>query len=571
VHPLRLESVAWVAERKDVLAGFFGLLACWAYVRFGQSKAGRARGWWYAAVIVLYACSLLSKPMLIMLPVLLLAMDVWPLRRLDLPGVRGSGEKTRTAKGRSKAAGAGKSSASRRRCDAGASDTGASYTGASEAVGYEAEKLTIRLLARLGLEKLPLVVLAVAATFATFAGEQMAHAVGQAADSGPLQSLGNAAVSYFRYIGRMFYFARLAIHYPYAVVPAWQGIAAGVALLVITAVLLGQARSRPWLIVGWIWYLAILLPMSGVIRIAEFSSADRFTYFPMIGLLAMVCWSIPRGWVAMSGGRVGVGAAAGVVVAVLAFSTFVQSTYWRDALSIFGRDRDIVGPTPIGCITMAAAYKLKGDIPNALAMYEDAVRIAPDLWDPRHEAALIRLRLGQKAARDGNMPEARDQLSRAVTLEPRLAEAQFALGAVLGIQQDQSGAMLHDHYAALIDPDQPVYLMQYGQDLSQAGQWRESAAAFGRALEMDPDNADAHVAIAGPLLQLSCAAEAADHCREAIRLRPDWAEAYVALARAELSLRDDAGAAKAAEEARRLAPNDTTIGKEIRDLHIRGM
>src|SRR6059036_456916 len=265
LHPLRVESVAWVSERKDVLAGFFWMLALAAYARYARRRGAAD----YVLVVAAFVLGLLAKPMVVTLPLVLLLLDVWPLRR----------------------------------------------------------PWTIALV----WEKLPLVLLAAAASALTVVAQRGAGAMASL-ESLPLAArMAEAVVAFRAYLEKTFWPARLAVFYPHRPLPIGEVAASCVVLLVVSALAIRERRRRPWLLVGWLWYLVALLPVVGLVKVGEQAMADRFSYLPQIGVLLMIAWAA-----ADAGGSRAVASAGGVVaLAACVALTARQLDIWRDSVSLF--------------------------------------------------------------------------------------------------------------------------------------------------------------------------------------------------------------------------------------------
>ncbi len=297
VHPLRVESVAWVAERKDVLSMFFALLALLAYVR----NAARRSAGGYMLVLVLFSMSLLAKPALVTLPVLMLLMDYWPLGRFgNLPASR----------------------------------------------------------AHLLREKVPLIVVAAIASVVAIIA--VASGGMAAVEQVPLPSrLANAAVSYARYLWKTVWFGELAVFYPYpSRWPAWQVVGAVVLLIAATTAAFWQRRRRPWLWVGWLWFIIAMLPMIGVVQAGDQAMADRYSYVPAIGLAILVAWSIPQCSARRRSACWGVGIGATLLaVAVLVICSWRQIACWLNSVVLWEQALRVTQDNWVAHNNLGAAYQ----------------------------------------------------------------------------------------------------------------------------------------------------------------------------------------------------------------------
>jgi tetratricopeptide (TPR) repeat protein len=423
LHPLRVESVAWVAERKDLLSGLFGLTTIWAYARYAERPdPGR-----YALVAVSLALGLMAKPMLVTLPLVLLLLDRWPLRR------------------------------------------GTSL--------------------RLVVEKMPLLALAGAAGLMEMVAAQRAGAVGHLARF-PLEArLANALVSYARYLGKTVWPSGLAVFYPYpSAWPAPQLAGAAVLLLAVTVLAIVQMRRRPYLLVGWLWFLGMLLPVSGVVQAGSQAMADRFTYLPQIGLFVMAAW----------GGRdllarwpvppPALAACAVTLLLALGGATWRQVGYWHDSTRLFTH----------------------------------ALEVTSGNW-------LAHNNLGDALAREGKLEEATRQFTESVRLEPSNPDAHYNLGVVLHRQGHPAEAIAHYREAVRLAPDHPNAHSNLGVALLDVDEVEQAIGELQQAFLMHPD-AGTHFNLGLALARQGRTDEAIEHYREAVRLQPDFGEARQHLA-----------------------------------------
>ncbi len=344
LHPLHVESVAWVAERKDVLSAMFFLLACRAYTRYAERAGLRP----YLKVTGFFCLGLLSKPTVVTLPFVLLILDYWPLRRM------GSG-------------------------------------------GVLAERPPVPV-SRLLLEKVPLVMLAAGASAVAFLAQRGSDTV-----SGFPWGIRAAHVAnaYAGYIGKMLWPGSLAVFYPFSggdfSVP---GTAGAVALLAaVTLLALAFLESRPYLAAGWFWYLGTLIPASGIVQVGAHSMADRYTYLPLIGLFLMVGWGIPDlipGWRHRAAA---LGASAALVLASMTVATWFQLGHWRDSEALFTRALDVTSDNWVAHYNLGLVLQRQGRLRDAVPHYLEMIRIVPEL--PHTAANLARAHNNLGAALDG--------------------------------------------------------------------------------------------------------------------------------------------------------------------------
>jgi hypothetical protein len=367
MHPLRVESVAWVTERKDVLAAFFGLLALLAYANYAWSarKAGLRRAGWYVLVCVLFACSFMSKPMLITMPFLLLLLDYWPLQRVS----------------------------------AGNATAPASMS---------------RQWLMLVLEKIPLFIMTIAMCIITVYVQVSHHALASNAHTTLLQRAANAAVSYALYLRDQIYFIDLSIYYPQTVLSIGDITAALMALVAVSVMVVWAWRSVPErgkaALVGWCLFLGVLIQNIGLLQSGGQQRADRYTYFPSIGIFLAIVWLWPDRWLHGRGKQLAAATGAGAVL-VLTVYTVIRIELWRDPLSLFLDGLAHTGPNPVLSFTTAQMLQISGSDENAITYYREAIRTSPTYHQAYNNLAAVLIKQGDK---EGGV----EAFKKAVELDP---------------------------------------------------------------------------------------------------------------------------------------------------------
>lgn len=458
VHPLRVESVAWVAERKDLLCGLFFLLSIAAYARYARRRRRPMLA--YAAALVCYALALMSKSMAVTLPCVLLLLDFWPLRRQD---------RWRT----------------------------------------------------LVLDKVPFFLLTIAFAVLTMIAQRQGGAM-EAGESLPLWlRLGNALASYARYVELTFWPHGLAFFYPYhgalpgTKLPSWR-VAAGALLLVgATALAMRLWRRERAALVGWLWFVGMLVPVIGVVQVGLQSMADRYTYLPQIGLLIAIVWpayTLLETTAAKRRAWFGVAAAAsGVVLIALSFRTHVELQHWRNNFTLFTRALAVTTHNAVAHSALALALEESKQIPAAIDHYKRAILITPkepqlyynigrihliqgnlplaENWlgkalsyDPNEIDALINLAKAQSGL--GRSADAEQTLRRAIEVDPNNAVAHYDLGVELAERGDVKGALPHFAEAVRIEPDVPELHFSYSLALRQLGENERADSAYQRYVEI---------------------------------------------------------------------------------------
>ncbi|MDD5234270.1 MAG: tetratricopeptide repeat protein, partial [Syntrophales bacterium] len=367
LHPLHVESVAWVAERKDVLSGFFWMLTLYAYAWYAERPSAKR----YGAVFGAFACSLMAKPMGVTLPFALLLLDYWPLSRFGREGGPGP--------------------------------------------------------LRIVMEKVPLLPAAVPITVLTIIAEQKAGAV-KTAEAYPYgERAANALISYVRYLGKTVWPADLAVFYPHpGSWPLWQALLAGAFLLGVSFLAVKYRRRFPYVPVGWFWFLGTLVPAIGVIQIGSHAMADRYTYIPLVGIFIAFAWGLGDVAESAKGGKnVRIAAAgAAIMVSVLAVLSFVQVSYWSDSVRLFENSISATGDTPTAHHGLGDYNLRKKDLEKAEFHYRRAVQLNPDLPRARNNLAIVLM----LKDRDG---EAGIHIREALRIDPGLARAHNTYGTLL--------------------------------------------------------------------------------------------------------------------------------------------
>jgi tetratricopeptide (TPR) repeat protein len=451
LHPLHVESVAWVAERKDVLSALFWVLTLWAYAGY-VGRPGRSR---YVLTLFLFCLGLMAKPMLVSLPIVLLLLDRWPFRR----GVR-------------------------------------------------------------ILEKLPFFAASIAVSVVTYLVHRNAGALASFEVVPVAARFENALVSYAVYILKMVWPVNLAVFYPYSqvsiVAPA---VVAGMAIAAVTVLVLRALPRWPYLAVGWLWYLATLVPVIGLVQAGAQARADRFTYIPMIGLSIAVVWGVSEALEAWPRIRL---ALATVVCAACLALTWLQVGYWRDSISLYQHAIDATTDNYVAHFNLASVLEARGNSAEAVAQLRETVRIRPYF-------ATAHAELGQLLAGQGQPEEALGELQAAVRLKPDSADAHFRLGSVLGTLGRAGDAAAEFSQTIRLQPENADAHYNLGIALAQANYLPEAVRELSATVRLRPEDVDARFNLGIALARLGRLDEAIAQLSEAVRIRPDSTEARQAL------------------------------------------
>ena len=482
VHPLHVESVAWISERKDVLSAVFFLLMLGAYGRYARAPSITR----YLAVVVLFAAGLMSKPMLVSAPIVLLLLDYWPLRRFEQPSLT---------------------------------------TGKRKIAQCNNQR---QIISRLLLEKIPLLILSVAACVITFILQK--RAAGAIPPLPLLWRVQNAFVSYAIYAWKTLWPTDLAVFYPHPndTLAIWEVISAIVLLLAVTAAAIVFRRQRPYLFTGWFWYLVMLVPVIGIIQVGEQGHADRYTYLPHIGLFLLAVWLAADAiGVRRSRSQFAVATALAIaIVAALAWRAFIQTSYWRNSETLWTHALAVTPDNDVAHNNLGYLCAGRGELDKAISHFESAARIRSGKRDAHYDlgSAFVQMNLADDLARKGRSDEAMVHYEEAIRLQPNYADAYYNRGSVLFAK----------------------------------GRTDEAIADWEKTLQIQPNDADAHTGLGNALLRKGSLHEAIAHYEKALGLAPEDPHsrnniAWVLATASDASIRDGARAVGFAQEAVQLS------------------
>ena len=505
LHPLHVESVAWVAERKDVLSTFFWLLTMGAYV-FYVEKPEMKR---YLLALLFFALGLMAKPMLVTLPFVLLLLDYWPLDRYQKRTI------AQTAGVAAPKAMSPVKVKQRRK-----SKTW--HHGAEEKKPAEKsiDFLNLWTLIRpMVWEKVPFFCLTTASSIVTYVAQQSAMSSFQAL---PLISrIANAFVSYFMYIAKMIWPNTLAVFYPHpGIWSYWQVFGAAAMLTAITFAVIWNAKRFPYLIVGWLWYAGTLVPVIGIIQVGIQAMADRYTYVPLIGLLLMIAWAVPDILKEWRYSNLFLAIAAGVILSALMILTWIQVNYWRNPIILFEHTLRVTGNNNIMAHNgLGGALLSQKRIEEAIAHYRESLRINP-------RDGKVHNLLGAALREQGKLEEAVAHYREALRINPRNGEAHSNLAIALQDQGLIEEAVEHYRTAISLGYDPRDVYFNLGCLLASQGRFDEAASNFKEGLRIDPGDAEAYFKLADVLASQNKYQEAMDNYSRALRINPDYAEAH---------------------------------------------
>jgi len=430
IHPLRVESVAWVAERKDVVSAVFFMLTLGAYLHYTRQPSVRR----YLLVALLFAFGLMAKPMLVTLPLLLFLLDYWPLAISPINK----------------------------------SDWGRSVA-----------------------EKIPLLFLSMLTAIATLVAQRTT--VNYSAELPLTWRIGNAFLSYSAYLGQMLWPTRLAVFYPSPVDHlSPSNVAFSVVLLVgISTLAFMWRKKRPYLFVGWLWYIVALFPVIGFIQVGMQGRADRYTYLPQIGLYLALTWALAE-WAVRSKRRtlIFASAAAAILVALTAQAR-IQTSYWRSTESLWTHAIAVTTDNDVAHYNVAGLLLSRGEVNEAISHYENALKIRTDNRETHYHLslALLHTSLGNALVRKGRLDEAVVHYRAAVALRDDFADAHTNLASLLARKGEMAEAIAHYEKALAIPPEDAPAHIRLANLLIEVGRKDEAILHYRRALQLTTDPA----------------------------------------------------------------------------------
>jgi protein O-mannosyl-transferase len=432
-HPLHVESVAWVAERKDVLSTFFGLLALLSYTKYAKENCRRS--FWFA--LIFFALGLLAKPMLVTLPFVMLLLDYWPLKRFPIsdfpPSLRSSA----------------------------------------------ASRFPIFL--RLAFEKWPFFLLAAGSCVLTFLAQHTTGAVATLENVPMHYRLCNAPLAYARYLLKIIWPENLCIFYPLPETISPLVITATVVLIFISAASWFARKRAPYWLVGWLWFLGTLVPVIGLVQVGGAAMADRYSYFPSVGIFLAAALGVRDAAEKFRFSKTIVATAAGLILAACLFLTHRQLNYWRDDIALFSHAIDVTPNNDTAHLNLGFAFGKAGMKTEATAEYRRALQIEPNRADTHNNLAI-------QLDNAGKTGEAVAEFQEALRINPKYVPAHNNFGTLLVELGRYDEAMKHYAEAAQLDPADwhAPYLM--GKALLKQARDAEAIPYFRNALTLNPNN-----------------------------------------------------------------------------------
>ncbi len=436
LHPLRVESVAWAAERKDVLSMFFGMTCLYAYAFYAENyKLSR-----YLMCLILFALALMSKPMMVTLPFILMLLDYWPLKRW---------QKSLSAP----------------------------------------TKNRLKLEGRLVWEKVPFILLTIVSSILTFWAQEKGGAVASEEILPFATRMANAIISCINYLGKTFCPINLAVYYPYDFsLPLWQILISGSTLILITAFVLYYIKQRPFLFTGWFWYLGTIIPGIGFVQVGTQAMADRHTYLPSIGIAVMLAWGMPMLFRSENMRKKILLPTAAVILIVLSFLTWHQCGYWKNSSTLFSHTLRVTKDNYVGHNRLASFLAERGNLNASIFHYNKALKIK----QPQSSYAGNYIARGLVYAKLLMHQQAINDFNNAISIKPDLAEAYYTRGTYYGKARGQYTRAIDDFNEAIrLKPDYYEAFNNRGIVLNISGAYRKAIDDFHQAIKLYPAYADA--------------------------------------------------------------------------------
>ncbi|MHC4738599.1 MAG: tetratricopeptide repeat protein [Planctomycetota bacterium] len=498
LHPVHVESVAWIAERKDVLSTFFLMLTILAYVHYAK-RPGFAR---YLAVAAAFSLGLLSKAMLVTLPFVLLLLDYWPLERFQVGKTKGGKKSQKTVSAKS------------------------TY---KQATFFDLVK-----------EKIPLFILSAVFCIITFLVQQEGGTM-RSLEMIPLGSrIANALVSYISYIQKMIAPIRLAVLYPHpgSKLPLSYALIAGLALLVISIAVIRYRKGRGYLAVGWLWYIGTLVPVIGLVQVGAQAMADRYSYVPLTGLFIIIAWGVPEVLSRQRYRNIVLALAGCLIISVLAVLTALQVQHWKNSITLFEHAVAVTNDNYTAHNNLATALDDDGQSQAAVTHYLKALAINQNYIKARYNLGnafmhmdrfdeavvhwndVLRLdgdhtgahnNIAVVMSRQGKFEEAAEHYRHILRVRPGDAEAEKNLARAIGNRGDMEEALKHYERA---------------NSLAQSGKFEEAVRFYSQALEINPKFVMAHNNLGNVYLLQGEFDKSLEHYSKAIEIAPDFAESH---------------------------------------------
>ena len=554
VHPLHVESVAWIAERKDVLSTFFWMLTMMSYLWYVRNRTVTR----YLTLVLFFTLGLLSKPMLVTLPFVLLLFDYWPLHRLD----------THQAGDLNK-------------------DPG---KGTAESVGWHPR------VSALVLEKIPLIVFAMISSGITMFAQKSWGAVSSMSGLDLGFRMANVITSYAAYLWKMIWPFNLAVFYPYPeVIHPLAVILCAIFLLSITASVLFFACELPYLVVGWLWYIGTLVPVIGIVQVGSQSMADRYTYIPLVGIFIMIVWGLSDLFKRWRQGRAALGVIITVVLVLLLATAWMQVGFWKNSETLCRHTLAVTKNNYKAHTDLGLVLIMKGDFDGAVREFHQALRIKPIseaynglgtayTMKKENEAAIeyfskgvqidpynmhIHNNLGLLLASMGRTDEAIGQFQELLRINPKDIQAHFNLGKALLQKGKVHESIFQFNEALRIDPHQPEVLNYLGKANAAQKEIEASISMINESLKSEPQNPALYTRLGDLHCGLGEYNEAITQYQKALSIQPKYMKAMFGLALVYSDRHESTKALDVLQNMRKLEPDNPEIYYNIACIYAK--
>jgi tetratricopeptide (TPR) repeat protein len=523
LHPLHVESVAWISERKDVLSTFFWMLTMMGYIWYLQQRNTRR----YLIMVFFYILGLLSKPMLVTLPFVLLLMDFWPLNRLATVA-QGTG----VSSGRTK-------------------------NSLWSHIWQPATSVCL-------MEKIPLIVLATIASGMTIFAQHNDQAIVSLGRVSLGARIMNAITSYVTYLEKMVLPLDLAVFYPY--LHAFHPVKIILYLLIlilVTALVLYFSKRIPYLIVGWFWYLGSLIPVIGIVQVGDQSMADRYTYIPLIGIAIIVVWGLSDLFNRWRYGNIALWTSSAAAVALLMWSTWIQAGYWKNSEILFRHALDATKDNYLAHYDLGIALYDKGEVEGAIAQYQETLQINPHISGAHTN-------LGNIMFLQGNPDQAINHYQVALQLNPHQANVYYNLGTVYYRKGNMKKAIASLQKAIIERPDYPEAIQKLGIAQNDLANQEALMSRIRVLMKQEPVNPALYVKLGDVFRQQEDYGGAVDQYQKALSLQPQSIQAMYGLVFVYSTRHHYAKALNVLQNIRQLQPNNPEVYYNIACIYAKG-